>query len=48
MIVRFLTRLVKILKAIETIPNRVGPLLLMPFILAEMVDNLKVSKYKCS
>ena len=45
MIPRFLlTRFMKIPKAIDTIPNRVGPLVLMPLILAQMADSLKVSK----
>ena len=48
MIPRVLTRFVKIPKAINMIPNRVGPLKLMPLISAQMADNLKVSKYTCN
>ena len=46
MIQRSLTRFLKIPKAINTIPNHVGPLVLMPLILAQIADYLKVSKYK--
>ena len=42
---RFLTRFVKIPKAIDMIPNHVRPVMLMLLISVQMADNLKVSKY---